>query len=400
MLAVIGTKRGVGQIRICLVNQTGAGTMPIQFACTSCGKQYRVKDDYAGKPAKCGDCGHRMRIPKPDAQATSPAPKPKPAPKPVAKPVSAAAPTSDLADLGSWMDEELDVAPPAPPTTDGACPSCSAPMVGNAVVCVVCGHDKRSGEKLATETVAPGKRKKSRSGSFVGSAAGLLLGTGLSFVGAIIGSVVWALVAYWTNYQIGWIAIGLGALAGGGMALGCRDNAGPLSGVIAAGISFVGIVFAKILLVFIYATSMGGDMDFTREAVVEVIAYEQMEEQGLDEETVTDEQWEGFLSEAESQIANLSDEQVVQHWEEIQAKQLAEFEAEQAEIAAAQTDVGETNDDDTYVEEGDVGGGVVALGVFAVIFLVLFSFIGIFDILFVILAMSAAYSLGSGQGFN
>jgi predicted Zn finger-like uncharacterized protein len=37
--------------------------MPIEFACPSCKKPYRVKDELAGKSAKCGKCGNRMKIP-------------------------------------------------------------------------------------------------------------------------------------------------------------------------------------------------------------------------------------------------------------------------------------------------------------------------------------------------
>ena len=37
--------------------------MPVEFACSSCHLKYSVKDELAGRTAKCGKCGHRMRIP-------------------------------------------------------------------------------------------------------------------------------------------------------------------------------------------------------------------------------------------------------------------------------------------------------------------------------------------------
>lgn len=37
--------------------------MKIQFTCDSCGKSYSVKQELAGKKAKCKDCGHQIRIP-------------------------------------------------------------------------------------------------------------------------------------------------------------------------------------------------------------------------------------------------------------------------------------------------------------------------------------------------
>lgn len=39
----------------------------IEFACGSCGKRYRVKDELAGKQAKCKQCGSLMAIPAPPA---------------------------------------------------------------------------------------------------------------------------------------------------------------------------------------------------------------------------------------------------------------------------------------------------------------------------------------------
>ena len=36
--------------------------MPIEFNCPSCGKAYRVKDELAGKSAKC-KCGERVQVP-------------------------------------------------------------------------------------------------------------------------------------------------------------------------------------------------------------------------------------------------------------------------------------------------------------------------------------------------
>lgn len=37
--------------------------MAIDFVCAHCSKPYRVKDELAGKTAKCGKCGERMQIP-------------------------------------------------------------------------------------------------------------------------------------------------------------------------------------------------------------------------------------------------------------------------------------------------------------------------------------------------
>ena len=39
--------------------------MPLLTICQGCGKQYRVDDRYAGKKAKCKNCGASMTVPMP-----------------------------------------------------------------------------------------------------------------------------------------------------------------------------------------------------------------------------------------------------------------------------------------------------------------------------------------------
>lgn len=37
----------------------------IEFKCANCGKKFTVKDDFAGKAAKCNNCGSAIKIPVP-----------------------------------------------------------------------------------------------------------------------------------------------------------------------------------------------------------------------------------------------------------------------------------------------------------------------------------------------
>ncbi len=46
----------------------------IEFSCPSCSKTYRVKDDFAGKKAKCKECGSAMPIPAAGTSASAAAP--------------------------------------------------------------------------------------------------------------------------------------------------------------------------------------------------------------------------------------------------------------------------------------------------------------------------------------
>ncbi len=63
-----------------------------------------------------------------------------------------------------------------------------------------------------------------------------------SLVGGAIGALVWTGVSYATDYEIGWIAWGIGALAGAGMSLGLKGFGDTAAGVIAALIA-LGSVF-------------------------------------------------------------------------------------------------------------------------------------------------------------
>jgi hypothetical protein len=58
--------------------------MAILFACSACGKTYRVPDEFAGRKTKCRQCGAELPIP--GAQAISAVPAPLPAPMMTAPP--------------------------------------------------------------------------------------------------------------------------------------------------------------------------------------------------------------------------------------------------------------------------------------------------------------------------
>lgn len=69
-----------------------------------------------------------------------------------------------------------------------------------------------------------------------------------SLLGALIGAAVWAVVAIVTEYQLGIIAWGLGALAGYGMARGHREGRVG-AGLAAALVAVLGILAARVVMV-------------------------------------------------------------------------------------------------------------------------------------------------------
>jgi len=64
-------------------------------------------------------------------------------------------------------------------------------------------------------------------------------------VGGALGAAVWAGVAYFTNFEIGWIAWGIGALVGAGVAMGAGERVGPRTATAAAVIAVLAVLAGK-----------------------------------------------------------------------------------------------------------------------------------------------------------
>ncbi len=232
--------------------------MSIDFACPSCQKKYRVKDELAGKAAKCSKCNERFKVPTPAA---------------------ALEPLDELTDgnsLGDWFDDELSAsksmtaataspsASPAKsptPKSSGSneCSACGSRLTPGAVICVACGFDLRSGKQHETKKVLEDDETPSKRKAAASQTASLARGALFSAIGAALGAAVWAAVAIGLDVQLGWIAWGLGFAAGAGMAIGHEDKDGTVAGIVAGGISILGIVGAKFYL-YKHLKSSAADM--------------------------------------------------------------------------------------------------------------------------------------------
>jgi len=206
-----------------------------------------------GKKAKCPKCGNAVPIVAEPAQAAGPSlPQQRPAaasPRTAAAPSSAAIPEEDggLLDDLARLEQTVQTTSSQPvggPTI--TCPGCGVPVPAGNRLCIACGYDLKHGRRL--QTVQLGPSAVGRVGEAAKVAGGFTLGVVLSFVGALIGAGVWCAVTVATNYEIGYIAWGLGILAGLGMLLGYR-RAGPKAGAVAACIAVIGIIAAKIMIV-------------------------------------------------------------------------------------------------------------------------------------------------------
>ncbi len=68
-------------------------------------------------------------------------------------------------------------------------------------------------------------------------------------VAGAIGAAVWAVIARFTGFEIGWIAWGIGVFVGLGVALGNRGEGSTAAGVLAAAVAIMAVVVGKYLTV-------------------------------------------------------------------------------------------------------------------------------------------------------
>ncbi|MEC8336805.1 MAG: hypothetical protein VXZ84_01535 [Planctomycetota bacterium] len=254
--------------------------MSIAFQCEHCGKHYEVGDDLATRRARCSGCQAVFRVPEPVGMLHSP--------------------LGDEALLAALFEEEF-----GPAADDSKpCPSCSKPLAETDVLCIECvfhrerGHrifiDRQEAEPAAsidsfssatqTPTTTPSVtrtfvRQPKRHLSF--RLASYVRGTLISLAFVLIGGVLWAFASLATDYSLGFLAWGVGSLAGLGMALGHQDNDGTLAGITSAMMALVGCVFSKVLYFAIFLSAfLGMSNHDMREYCARIMAEEQIRATG------------------------------------------------------------------------------------------------------------------------
>jgi ribosomal protein L40E len=90
----------------------------IQFQCGHCGKRMQTEDHHGGKNVKCTGCSAIATVPMPQAIAPAPA---------LSAPI-----------------------PIVPQSQDISCPSCRTTLPPAAVLCVRCGYNLQTGQRLST----------------------------------------------------------------------------------------------------------------------------------------------------------------------------------------------------------------------------------------------------------
>jgi hypothetical protein len=200
-------------------------------------------------------------------------------------------------------------------------------------------------------------------------------------IGGAVGAAIWAGIAYGTGYEIGWIAWGVGLLAGGGTYAFVRDEADATTGITAAVVAVMALAvgrYASVVLTVdsVLAKEMPGGIAVDEEAMLVKTADEVVGE------------WEGngkkinWPEGVTLEDADEESEYPKDVWKEAQARWSKLTPEEQTEAKAT-----EQREVDALIKE--FRATVVQEG--------FTSSFDMMDILFCGLAILTAYKLGAGM---
>lgn len=274
----------------------------IQTECTACRARFRVPAASLGRQAKCPKCSEVFTIEDHSIFALAPE-------EPAAGEASSAMDELARAERSAQPDRAQQ-----PDQNGSTCPQCGATMPMGAALCVSCGFNTMTGKKVRP---AVGKSAAAGALSSIAKGAGTFaIGCALSMGGALIGAAVWFAIAAVTNFEIGYIAWGLGGLAGLGMAYGYKQQ-NLRAGIAAAAFALVGILIAKGGMFFYWNYSdikevqrqlslIGTESDAKRWMVATELANRRANQRGI---APFDDRRGGFVDEEYDKLAALADDE-------------------------------------------------------------------------------------------
>jgi hypothetical protein len=205
-------------------------TTSIAVQCPSCQATLKLKNEAAlGKRVPCPKCGEPFVLKRPA--------KPKPKSPPPKKPE----PEESLVDFTEDIDEyeDYEASAPAPRQAPRGLPPVTNRREAPAMAAAA-----------SDAPAVPKKRKKKRSeSSGPPIPAGFIGMIVCGAIGGAVGAGIWAAVGYFSHYEVGWIAWGVGVLVGFGVRLAADDADGTTPGVIAAGLAIAAVLAGKYLVV-------------------------------------------------------------------------------------------------------------------------------------------------------
>jgi len=208
-----------------------------------------------------------------------------------------------------------------------------------------------------------------------------------AILGAAIGMAIWIAIGYYTGYEVGYVAWGIGALAGFGAMAAARDEASAVTGGLAAVVAVLAILVAKYAVVYaalerdLPEMQKAAAMTITDDQVRSTIAREVIEERTASGKKVT---WPAGVNSEEAEWPSEYPKTVVaetnKRWgamkpEQQQAKKAELQQQYDQSMTAFTTELMPTIRNAAFEE----------------------SF-GLFDLLWIGLALASAYKLGSGGG--
>jgi hypothetical protein len=138
-----------------------------------------------------------------------------------------------------------------PPEQTVLCRRCGNALDSGATLCTRCGTFVSSGVNVqAVERVKTAGR--------------LGLALVLSASAAVVGGVIWASLVAWLSVEVGYVAWGIGLLAGGAIALTTKER-GMTTGLAAVGFALMGLLVGKALTI-----SMVSDATMSTEVLKEL----------------------------------------------------------------------------------------------------------------------------------
>ncbi len=358
------------------------------FCAKSCAGQPRIKDAQGNYAHKA--CAEQYEAKKQAKQASALPPEPALDLGPEEEPEMAAF----LDDLPAPSDEQ-------PAGIRAACPGCGASISSDTVICMSCGCNTKTGRGAKTKVV---KSKSAKSGPNIAAKAGsLAIAPFLPIIGAVIGgaigAAVWAAIAHFTGYEIGYVAAGVGTVCGIGAAL-TSGGGNAWAGAVAVVVALLSIITGKTIVNEIYVEQLqefqqeiASDMEetytldyFTEDDVILGFADDiifDREDRGLpivwpsEDMTWEDAMWPDDYPKDVIAQAN-------EQWEEMSEEEQLDFR--QARVDEMQQIADEVND--IIAEEMETASSSVLDNLHP------------FDALWALLALAAAWQLGSGGSFG
>jgi hypothetical protein len=133
---------------------------------------------------------------------------------------------------------EPEALPPSQPeaaVAGATCALCQSPMAAGAGTFI---NGNRVCASCAAQVQAELKAEQQTGARFPLALAG-------GAAGALVGAIIWAVIVVVTNYEIGYVAVLVGYLAGQGVKLGAARGRGQALQIAAAGMAVFGLVIAK-----------------------------------------------------------------------------------------------------------------------------------------------------------